>query len=131
MLAFGARLASALRPGDTVTLSGDLGAGKTTCVRGLVQSLRPEETVPSPTYTLVQTYDLPGFELWHCDLYRLEHPDEAYELGLIDAMGEVVCILEWPDRLGHHMPKVTLGITIAFQEEGREIALIGWDGRDV
>ena len=69
MLAFGARLASALRPGDTVTLSGDLGAGKTTCVRGLVQSLRPEETVPSPTYTLVQTYDLPGFELWHCDLY--------------------------------------------------------------
>ena len=104
MLELGARLGRALRAGDTVALIGGLGAGKTTLARGLVQSLLPHEIVPSPTYTLVQTYDFPEFTLWHCDLYRLEHPDEAYELGLIDAMGEEVCLLEWPDRLGDLLP---------------------------
>ena len=88
MLSLGARLGRALRAGDTVSLIGGLGAGKTTLARGLVQSVLPHETVPSPTYTLVQTYKLRDFTLWHCDLYRLEHPDEAYELGLMDAMGE-------------------------------------------
>jgi len=100
MLSLGARLGRALRAGDTVSLTGGLGAGKTTLARGLVQSVLPHETVPSPTYTLVQNYVLQDFTLWHCDLYRLEHPDEAYELGLMDAMGEDVCLLEWPDRLG-------------------------------
>ncbi len=131
MLALGARLGRALRAGDTIALIGGLGAGKTTLARGLVQSVLPHETVPSPTYTLVQTYDVPGFTLWHCDLYRLEHPDEAYELGLIDAMGEDVCLLEWPDRLGNLMPKDALQIEIKFEGEGRRVALTGWDERDV
>lgn len=131
MLALGARLGRALRPGDTVTLSGGLGAGKTTLARGLVQNVLPHETVPSPTYTLVQTYDLPGFTLWHCDLYRLQHPDEAYELGLMDAMGEDVCLLEWPDRLGDLLPEEILQIEIEFADEGRVVKLTGWDDRDV
>ena len=114
MLDLGARLGRALRSGDTVALIGGLGAGKTTLARGLVQSLLPHETVPSPTYTLIQTYDLPRFTLWHCDLYRLEHPDEAYELGLMDAMGEDVCLLEWPDRLGDLLPDKALKIEITF-----------------
>lgn len=131
MLELGARLGRALEPGDTVALIGGLGAGKTTLARGLVQSVLPHETVPSPTYTLVQTYDVPGFTLWHCDLYRLEHPDEAYELGLMDAMGEDVCLLEWPDRLGELLPASVLKIEIAFEGEGRRVTLTGWDGRDV
>lgn len=131
MLDLGARLGRALRAGDTVALIGGLGAGKTTLARGLVQSLLPDETVPSPTYTLVQAYDLPNFTLWHCDLYRLEHPDEAYELGLMDAMGEEVCLLEWPDRLGALLPEDALTIEITFDGEGRRVALTGWDNRNV
>ena len=131
MLALGARIGRALRAGDTVTLAGGLGAGKTTLARGLVQSVLPHETVPSPTYTLVQTYEIHDFSLWHCDLYRLEHPDEAYELGLMDAMGEEVCLLEWPDRLGDLLPADVLEIEINFEGEGRLVTLTGWDGRDV
>ena len=131
MLDLGARLGCTLRPGDTVAVIGGLGAGKTTLARGLVQSVLPHETVPSPTYTLVQTYDVPGFTLWHCDLYRLEHPDEAYELGLMDAMGEDVCLLEWPDRLGALLPDDALKIEITFEDEGRLVALTGWEGRNV
>lgn len=131
MLDLGARLGRALLPGDTVALIGGLGAGKTTLARGLVQSVLPHEIVPSPTYTLVQTYDVPGFTLWHCDLYRLEHPDEAYELGLMDAMGEDVCLLEWPDRLGPLLPDDVLKIEITFEGVGRRVTLTGWDGRDV
>ena len=131
MLELGARLGRALKAGDTVALIGGLGAGKTTLARGLIQSVLPQETVPSPTYTLVQTYDVPDFTLWHCDLYRLEHPDEAYELGLMDAMGEDVCLLEWPDRLGDLLPSDTLKIEITFEGEGRRVSLTGWEGRDV
>jgi len=131
MLSLGARLGRALRAGDTVSLIGGLGAGKTTLARGLVQSVLPHETVPSPTYTLVQNYVLQGFTLWHCDLYRLQHPDEAYELGLMDAMGEDVCLLEWPDRLGALLPSDALKIEITFDGDGRRVTLTGWDGRDV
>lgn len=133
MLGLGARLGRALKSGDIVALIGGLGAGKTTLARGLVQSVLPHETVPSPTYTLVQTYDVPGFTLWHCDLYRLEHPDEAYELGLVDAMGEDVCLLEWPDRLGNLLPDDALKIEITFDDagDGRRVELTGWEGRDV
>jgi len=131
MLALGARLARALRAGDTVALVGGLGAGKTTLARGLVQSALPDEIVPSPTYTLVQSYEFKNFTLWHCDLYRLEHPDEAYELGLMDAMGEDVCLLEWPDRLGPLLPKDVLKVDIGFEGDGRIVTLTGWDERDV
>ncbi len=131
MLELGARLGRVLRAGDTIALVGGLGAGKTTLVRGLVQSVHPRETVPSPTYTLIQTYELNGLTLWHCDLYRLEHPDEAYELGLIDAMGEDVCVIEWPDHLGSLLPKDALGVEIKFDGDARTVALRGWEGRNV
>lgn len=127
----GARLGAVLRPGDCVALSGDLGAGKTTLVRGLVQAALGPVEVPSPTYTLVQTYDLPDYELWHCDLYRLEKPEEAWELGLIEAMEDAVCILEWPDKLGHLLPDYAVTIHIRFDGEGREISILGLDDRDV
>src|SRR5689334_12245837 len=84
--AFGARLAASLRVGDVVCLSGDLGAGKTTLARGAITAWTGvNEDAPSPTYTLVQTYDGPRGALWHVDLYRLNRPEEAWELGLEDA----------------------------------------------
>lgn len=132
MLAIGARIGAALKSGDIVALTGDLGAGKTTLVRGLIQAELPGIEVPSPTYTLVQTYDLPNFELWHCDLYRLKHPDEVFEIGLIDAFGDAVCLLEWPEKIGSYLPEDALNIHIRFKNEGREIELgPEWDDRHV
>lgn len=134
-LALGARLAEVLRAGDIVLLSGDLGAGKTTLARGLIQSRLGDIDVPSPTYTLVQTYDWPmdddPAELWHCDLYRLEQPDDAYELGLIEAMGESLLLIEWADRLGPHVPEYAIRVDLAFDGEGRVATLTGLEDRHV
>ena len=100
--ALGAAIAPHLRRGDVVYLTGDLGMGKSTLARGLVRALtRPDHEVPSPTFTLVQSYDTPAFELLHLDLYRLEDPEETLELGLDDALNDGVLLIEWPDRLGH------------------------------
>lgn len=132
MLALGARLGAKLKAGDTVALTGELGAGKTTLIRGLIQSQLPGIEVPSPTYTLVQTYDFPDYELWHCDLYRLKHPDEVFEIGLMDAFGEAVCLVEWPDKIGDYLPEDSLNLHIRFDGNGRIIELGSeWSGRNV
>ena len=127
-LALGAALAVDLQPGDVVCLSGDLGAGKTTLARGLIQSRLGDVEVPSPTYTLVQTYDWGEHELWHCDLYRLDQPRDAYELGLIDAMDTCIILIEWADRLGDLLPADAKHIHIEFEGEGRIATLTGFDG---
>ena len=127
MLALGQLLANIFRVGDIVALTGDLGAGKTTLARGIIQALCGDIEVPSPTYTIVQTYDAPEFELWHCDLYRLEKPDDIYELGLLDAMEETVCLIEWPDRMGALLPAESLAVNIGFDGEGR---LVSFDGNN-
>ena len=95
-------IAAALEPGDLVTLSGDLGAGKTTFARALIRYLAGDETieVPSPTFTLMQTYDLPRFPVVHADLYRLSGTGELAELGFDDLPEDAVVLLEWPDRAG-------------------------------
>jgi tRNA threonylcarbamoyl adenosine modification protein YjeE len=130
-LALGARLASVLRAGDVVLLSGGLGAGKTTLARGLIQSRLGDIDVPSPTYTLVQAYDWGAVELWHCDLYRLDRPDDAYELGLMDAMGEDIVLIEWADKLGGLCPDGALRVDLSFDGDSRIAALTGWEGRNV
>lgn len=126
-LALGAKVIAQLSAGQTVCLTGGLGAGKTTLVRGMIQSILKDIEVPSPTYTLVQTYDMPDFELWHCDMYRLARPEDGYELGLMDAFDEALCLIEWPDKLGSLIPEDALSIDIQFDGEGRKVTLTGFE----
>ncbi|GAB5449385.1 MAG: tRNA (adenosine(37)-N6)-threonylcarbamoyltransferase complex ATPase subunit type 1 TsaE [Gymnodinialimonas sp.] len=104
--ALAARLATVLRPGDTLLLSGALGAGKTHLARALIRAAldSPDEPVPSPTFTLVQTYEAGAGPLWHADLYRLSDGSEAQELGLDEALDDAICLIEWPDRLAPDWP---------------------------
>ena len=110
----GAALAGALRPGDTVLLFGDLGAGKTTLARAAIKALTGESDAPSPTYTLVQIYDADaGWPLAHADLYRLEDEAELEELGLDDMVELGAVLVEWPDRAPGWRPQPRLEITLS------------------
>jgi len=110
-------LAPNLRAGDVLLLDGPLGAGKTHFARALIQTLLPApEDVPSPTFTLVQSYDGTSFEIWHSDLYRLTHPDEVIELGVLDAFETALCLIEWPDRLQDLAPADALTLSFAPQD---------------
>jgi len=111
--ALAARLAAIVRPGDVLALWGDLGTGKTVFARAFIRAWsRREEEVPSPTFTLVQTYDGPGGTVYHFDMYRLTAPDEAYELDIEDAFAEGISLIEWPDRLGPLLPAGRLDIRL-------------------
>ena len=125
-LDLGSKLIKVLTKGDVLAITGELGAGKTTLARGIIQSENGEIEVPSPTYTLVQTYDMENFELWHCDMYRLETPEDAYELGLFDAFQDAVCVIEWPEKLGSLLPKKIYKIDLKFNNEGRTAYLEGF-----
>jgi len=125
--ALGARLGAVARAGDVIALEGDLGAGKTTLARGLIRSqLGPETEAPSPTFTLVQTYPGPRFPIWHFDLYRLENPGEARELGLEEAV-DGLALIEWPERLGGDLPRMRLEVRLSFEGSGRIARLVDYD----
>ncbi|MDG2339804.1 MAG: tRNA (adenosine(37)-N6)-threonylcarbamoyltransferase complex ATPase subunit type 1 TsaE [Paracoccaceae bacterium] len=112
--ALGKSIAQHLRSRDVILLEGQIGGGKTHFARSVILALLDEpEGVPSPTFTLVQTYHTQPCEIWHCDLYRLSHPDEVFELGLVDAFSESICLIEWPDRLGDLRPNSALTIEFA------------------
>lgn len=112
------RLAAVVRTGDTILLDGPIGAGKTHFARALIGALQvaagqaPEE-VPSPSFTLVQTYRVGEGEVWHADLYRLAGPAEVAELGLDLAFDAAICLVEWPDRLGGLAPPDALRLHLA------------------
>ncbi|SHH59543.1 tRNA (adenosine(37)-N6)-threonylcarbamoyltransferase complex ATPase subunit type 1 TsaE [Marivita hallyeonensis] len=123
---FAERLGELLVAGDCVLLSGGIGAGKSHFARALILSRLPvPEDIPSPTFTLVQTYDLPECELWHADLYRLGDPDQIVELGLLDAFQTAICLIEWPDRLGDLTPHDALHIAFddPAKDDTREVTL--------
>jgi len=130
MLALGARLAAMLGEGDCLLFDGGLGAGKTTLARGIINALTDETDVPSPTYTLVQTYSAPKIEIWHADLYRLEEPRDVFALGLLDVRDEVISLIEWPERLGPYLPLDALTVRIGFVGEGRSVILDAPDHTD-
>ena len=115
--AFAARVAAVATGGDIIALRGDLGAGKTTFARAFIHARGCEEEVPSPTFTLVQVYEVGPTAIWHFDLYRLNSPDEAWELGIEDAFVEGISLIEWPDRLGLLLPERRLEITLLFGEQ--------------
>jgi tRNA threonylcarbamoyladenosine biosynthesis protein TsaE len=110
----GAALAKWVGPGDVIALWGDLGAGKTSFARALIQAKLAahghSEDVPSPTFTLVQTYETPDVEIWHVDLYRITHADEVVELGVEDAMVDSLVLIEWPGRMGEDLPADRLDV---------------------
>jgi len=122
--ALGATLAARLKPGDVVGLKGDLGAGKTTLARAIVRAAAgdPDLIVPSPTFTLVEVYDTPKGAYWHFDLYRLDDPEQVYELGWEEALAEGIVLLEWPERLGPLLPQ-HLGVTLEVDGDGRRALL--------
>jgi tRNA threonylcarbamoyladenosine biosynthesis protein TsaE len=120
----GATLAARLKLGDVVGLQGDLGAGKTTLARAIVRAAAGDPTliVPSPTFTLVEVYDTPKGPYWHFDLYRLETPEQVYELGWEEALAEGIVLLEWPERLGELLPK-HLSVILELDGDGRRAIL--------
>lgn len=127
-------LAPLLKNGDILTFQGNLGAGKTEFCRSLIHALGFDEDVPSPTFNLVQIYEPPFEEaekvcVWHMDLYRLESPEEIFELGIEDAFDSAVSLIEWPDRMGHFLPDEHLDIilTMGETEGSRNISFNGSD----
>ncbi|MBI1238240.1 MAG: tRNA (adenosine(37)-N6)-threonylcarbamoyltransferase complex ATPase subunit type 1 TsaE [Alphaproteobacteria bacterium] len=109
----GAAIAQVLTPGMLVTLRGPLGAGKTSLARAILRALGHAGEVPSPTFTLVQTYDTPVGPLAHVDLFRLKAPDDIEELGLEDALDQGVCLIEWPERGADALGEPTLAISLS------------------
>ncbi len=137
--ALAGRLAGLVRPGDVIALRGDLGTGKTSFARAFINALprtgeiagettEPEE-VPSPTFTLVQVYRRRPADVWHFDLFRLERPEEAWELGVEEAFAEAISLIEWPERLGPLLPAGRLDLTLYFvaRPEARRAELTGRD----
>jgi tRNA threonylcarbamoyladenosine biosynthesis protein TsaE len=133
--ALGRAIAAVLQHGEAICLYGPLGAGKSTLARALVRALTtPDEEVPSPTFTLVQFYEGARLNVAHFDLYRLSDPDEAYEIGLDEALEDGAAIIEWPERLEGRLPGDRLDVEIgmgpdAGRREARLVPHGAWEGR--
>ena len=128
-LAFGARLARELVPGMTFYLEGDLGAGKTTLVRGLLRALGYAGRVKSPTYTLAESYSLPAFELYHFDLYRLHDPREWLDAGFRDVSGQAVSLIEWPEKAAGWLPAPDVIIRLLIDDDSRDVECLARSSR--
>ncbi|WP_436286447.1 tRNA (adenosine(37)-N6)-threonylcarbamoyltransferase complex ATPase subunit type 1 TsaE [Sphingomonas caseinilyticus] len=132
-IAFGRKLAKALRVGDVITLSGPLSAGKTTMVRGLLGALGHDGEVPSPSFAIVQPYESLKLPVWHVDLYRIDDPSDLAELGLEDIREDGVLIIEWPEHGGAAAWPEALGLSLNVEEDGSRALTANvpssWEGR--
>jgi tRNA threonylcarbamoyladenosine biosynthesis protein TsaE len=130
--ALAARLAVRARRGDVIALAGPLGAGKTSFARGFIRARCGPAEVPSPTFTLVEVYGAAP-QIWHFDLFRIEKPEEAWELGIEEAFAEGISLIEWPERLGPLLPAGHLALAFAFgaapEQRGLTLAGAAWSGR--
>ena len=129
----GAAIAPALAKGEAICLTGALGAGKSVLARGLIRALVPDAgDIPSPTFTLVQFYQARRFPIAHFDLYRLTRPEEAFEIGLDEALDTGAAVIEWPERLAHHLPSDRLDVELWMDGDARRARLTphgAWEGR--
>ena len=125
MLKLGAALAEQFRQGGVIHISGDLGAGKTTLCRGILRALGHAGAVKSPTFTLVEPYEVGDLEIYHFDLYRLADPSELEYIGIDDYYGPgKLCLLEWPEKAGDYLTPCDIQLTIDVAEETRNIGII-------
>ncbi len=130
-------IAPFLRAADVLLLNGEIGAGKTHFARSLIHARQEPlgllEDVPSPTFTLIQTYPLNDLEIWHADLYRLSAVEEVQELGLVEAFSTCICLVEWPDRLAEDTPArhLSFAFTQGNLDDTRNLTITaigaGWD----
>lgn len=123
----GGSLAQRLLARDVVALQGGLGAGKTTLARAILRAAsgEPDLVVPSPTFTLVEVYDTPRGTFWHFDLYRLEAPEQVFELGWEEARADGIALVEWAERLGPLLPGDRITVTLAIASQGRSAVVEG------
>ena len=126
MIAYGRSLTKLLRHGSIVFLYGDLGAGKTTIVKGILAGLGHTGNATSPTFTLVEPYTLDAFDIYHFDLYRMESPDELEAIGIRDMLdGHSICLFEWPEKSDGLLPAPDLAVEISFDGNSRQVFLRG------
>ena len=121
--ALGELLAARAQPGDVFALYGTLGMGKSVLARAFIQKLCGGQEVPSPTFTLVQTYEAPEFDIYHFDLYRLKSAEEIFEIGVEEALYGNVCLIEWPEKMGGYLPRDIFRIVIEPEGQGRRITV--------
>ena len=123
-ISFAKKFAKTLKGNEIVALWGTLGMGKTVFSKAVIQELTgKKEDVPSPTFTLLQTYDTPLGEVFHFDFYRLKTPQEAYEIGIEEALQDHICLIEWPEKIGNLLPKKAVNICFELAPTGRLITV--------
>ena len=123
-IALGAKIASVLSGGELIYLQGELGAGKTTFARGLLNALGHSGNVKSPTYTLVEPYSITGIDVYHFDLYRINDPEELEAMGIRDYCdGKEICLFEWPEQGADVLPEADITLFLSHISSGREVEI--------